>query len=80
MKKEGYIAMWRKPVNNTCYASHGAGVQPPICDSDDDPENVCYVGARACVTEVQNCQRMIMDLIIQRGLHAFMIHLTGFRV
>ncbi|KAH9691420.1 hypothetical protein KPL70_016093 [Citrus sinensis] len=38
--KEGYIAMWRKPVNNTCYASHGAGVQPPICDSDDDPENV----------------------------------------
>lgn len=40
MKKEGYIAMWRKPVNNTGYASHGAGVQPPICDSDDDPENV----------------------------------------
>ncbi|KAK9216242.1 hypothetical protein WN944_008249 [Citrus x changshan-huyou] len=44
-KKEGYIAMWRKPVNNTCYASHGAGVQPPICDSDDDPENVWFAAA-----------------------------------
>ncbi|GAY52072.1 hypothetical protein CUMW_139150 [Citrus unshiu] len=53
VKKEGYIAMWRKPVNNTCYASHGAGVQPPICDSDDDPENLCWCeGMRHRSTEL----------------------------
>ncbi|GAY52071.1 hypothetical protein CUMW_139150 [Citrus unshiu] len=53
INKEGYIAMWRKPVNNTCYASHGAGVQPPICDSDDDPENLCWCeGMRHRSTEL----------------------------
>lgn len=42
VKKEGYIAIWQKPVNNTCYLSRGAGVIPPLCNSDDDPDNVWY--------------------------------------
>jgi hypothetical protein len=43
VKKEGYIAIWQKPVNNTCYLSRGAGVSPPLCNSEDDPDNVWYV-------------------------------------
>lgn len=40
VKKEGYIAIWRKPLNNSCYLSRGAEVQPPLCDPSDDPDNV----------------------------------------
>lgn len=42
VKRDGNIAVWRKPLNNSCYIRHAAGVQPPICDSNDDPDNVWY--------------------------------------
>ncbi|CAL5391604.1 unnamed protein product [Camellia sinensis] len=38
--KEGYIAIWQKPLNNSCYLSREAGTRPPLCDSDDDPDSV----------------------------------------
>jgi hypothetical protein len=40
VKKEGYIAIWRKPLNNSCYLNRDSGVQPPVCDSNDDPDKV----------------------------------------
>ncbi|KAI8564114.1 hypothetical protein RHMOL_Rhmol03G0157100 [Rhododendron molle] len=40
VKKEGYIAIWQKPSDNSCYLSREAGTQPPLCDSEDDPDNV----------------------------------------
>ncbi|KAJ6983056.1 hypothetical protein NC653_026007 [Populus alba x Populus x berolinensis] len=40
VKKEGYIAIWRKPLNNGCYLSRDTGAIPPLCDPDDDPDNV----------------------------------------
>lgn len=43
VKKEGYIAIWQKPLNNSCYLSREAGTSPPLCDKDDDPDNVWYV-------------------------------------
>lgn len=43
VKKEGYIAIWQKPLNNSCYLSREAGTLPPLCDKDDDPDNVWYV-------------------------------------
>ena len=43
VKKEGYIAIWQKPFNNSCYLSREAGTNPPLCDPDDDPDNVWYV-------------------------------------
>ncbi|KAJ7965488.1 S-adenosyl-L-methionine-dependent methyltransferases superfamily protein [Quillaja saponaria] len=52
VRKEGYIAIWRKPLNNSCYLSRDPGVEPPICDSNDDPDNVWYVGLKACITEL----------------------------
>ncbi|KAK2968544.1 hypothetical protein RJ640_009389 [Escallonia rubra] len=50
VKKEGYIAIWQKPFNNSCYLSRENGTQPPLCDPDDDPDNVWYVNLKACIT------------------------------
>ncbi|KAM0941370.1 putative S-adenosyl-L-methionine-dependent methyltransferase [Dioscorea sansibarensis] len=52
VKKEGYIAIWRKPLNNTCYISRNPGTHPPLCDPDDDPNNVWYVNLKACITRL----------------------------
>ncbi|KAI8558986.1 hypothetical protein RHMOL_Rhmol04G0139000 [Rhododendron molle] len=52
VKKEGYIAIWQKPSNNSCYLSREAGSQPPLCDSEDDPDNVWYVDLKACITRL----------------------------
>ncbi|GAB4831841.1 hypothetical protein Ancab_005855 [Ancistrocladus abbreviatus] len=52
VKKEGYVAIWRKPLNNSCYLSRQAGTQPPICDPDDDPDNAWYVNLNACITRL----------------------------
>ncbi|KAG5552417.1 hypothetical protein RHGRI_010481 [Rhododendron griersonianum] len=52
VKKEGYIAIWQKPSNNSCYLSREAGTQPPLCDSEDDPDNVWYVDLKACITRL----------------------------
>ncbi|KAJ6685328.1 SAM-DEPENDENT METHYLTRANSFERASE [Salix purpurea] len=49
VKKEGYIAIWRKPLNNSCYLSRDSGAQPPLCDSNDDPDSVWYVSLRPCM-------------------------------
>ncbi|XP_040999048.1 probable methyltransferase PMT10 isoform X2 [Juglans microcarpa x Juglans regia] len=50
VKKKGYIAIWQKPLNNSCYLNRDNGLQPPLCDSNDDPDNVWYVGLKACIT------------------------------
>ncbi|WOL16559.1 putative methyltransferase PMT11 [Canna indica] len=52
VKKEGYIAIWRKPLNNTCYESRDSGAQPPLCDAKDDPDNVWYVNLKACISRL----------------------------
>ncbi|XP_065881920.1 probable methyltransferase PMT10 isoform X2 [Euphorbia lathyris] len=48
-KKEGYTAIWRKPLNNSCYLIRDTGAQPPLCNSSD-PDNVWYVNLTACIT------------------------------
>ncbi|XP_057475649.1 probable methyltransferase PMT11 [Actinidia eriantha] len=50
VKKEGYIAIWQKPLNNSCYLSREAGTRPPLCDADDDLDNVWYVDLKACIS------------------------------
>lgn len=52
VKKEGYIAIWQKPLNNTCYLSREEGTQPQLCDPDDDPDDVWYVNLKACITRL----------------------------
>ncbi|KAK8549048.1 hypothetical protein V6N12_061947 [Hibiscus sabdariffa] len=53
VKKEGYIAIWRKPLNNSCYLNRDTGALPPLCDPDDNSDNVWYVDLRACITQLQ---------------------------
>ncbi|XP_058099400.1 probable methyltransferase PMT11 [Magnolia sinica] len=50
VKKEGYLAIWQKPLNNSCYVNRDTGVQPPLCETDDDPDNVWYIDLKACIT------------------------------
>ncbi|XP_016454570.1 putative methyltransferase PMT11 [Nicotiana tabacum] len=52
VKKEGYIAIWQKPLNNSCYLSREEGTQLPFCDPQDDPDNVWYVDLKACITRL----------------------------
>ncbi|KAJ4823828.1 hypothetical protein Tsubulata_035534 [Turnera subulata] len=52
VKKEGDIAIWQKPLNNSCYLNRSSGVQPPLCDSSYDPDNVWYVTLTSCITRL----------------------------
>ncbi|KAF8052421.1 hypothetical protein N665_1561s0010 [Sinapis alba] len=54
VKKEGYIAIWQKPTNNTCYLSRDAGIMPPLCNPEDDPDSVWYVDLKACITRIED--------------------------
>lgn len=52
VKKEGYVAIWQKPFNNSCYLNRKAATKPPLCDPDDDPDDVWYVDLKACITRL----------------------------
>ncbi|XP_039071421.1 probable methyltransferase PMT10 [Hibiscus syriacus] len=52
VKKEGYIAIWRKPLNNSCYLNRDTGALPPLCDPDVNSDNVWYVDLKACITQL----------------------------
>ncbi|KAL1208675.1 putative methyltransferase PMT10 [Cardamine amara subsp. amara] len=52
IKKEGYIAVWRKPLNNSCYVSREVGTKPPLCRPDDDPDDVWYVDMKPCIARL----------------------------
>ncbi|CAH9065239.1 unnamed protein product, partial [Cuscuta europaea] len=52
VKKEGYIAIWQKPLNNSCYLNRVQGTHPPLCEPDDDPDNVWYADMKACITHL----------------------------
>lgn len=51
LKKEGYIAIWQKPLNNSCYATNRKPeAKPPLCEISDDPDNVWYGELKSCIT------------------------------
>ncbi|KAL4576297.1 hypothetical protein LXL04_012389 [Taraxacum kok-saghyz] len=52
VKKEGYIAIFQKPLNNTCYLSRESGTLPPLCDPKDDPDDVWYVDLKPCISRL----------------------------
>lgn len=52
VKKNGYMAVWRKPLNNSCYLNRAEGTQPPLCDPNDDPDKVWYTDLKACITRL----------------------------
>ncbi|KAL5567586.1 hypothetical protein UlMin_024161 [Ulmus minor] len=52
VKKDGYIAIWKKPSNNSCYLNREEGTKPPLCDPKDDPDKVWYVDLKPCITQL----------------------------
>ncbi|KAI3458656.1 hypothetical protein Pfo_015319 [Paulownia fortunei] len=52
VKKEGYIAIWQKHLNNSCYFSREEGIQPPLCEPDDEPDSVWYADLKACIARL----------------------------
>lgn len=58
VKKEGYIAIWQKPLNNSCYFSRDSGIQPALCDADDDLNSVWYLQE-----PLGNCSIVVQSLI-----------------
>ncbi|XP_052728859.1 probable methyltransferase PMT12 isoform X2 [Vigna angularis] len=52
LKKDGYIAVWQKPAENSCYTNREAGSKPPLCDPTDDPDSLWYVDLKACISEL----------------------------
>ncbi|KAL6290997.1 hypothetical protein ACE6H2_008507 [Prunus campanulata] len=52
VKKDGYIAIWQKPLNNSCYLNRDPGTKPPLCDPSDDPDKVWNVDQKACITRL----------------------------
>ncbi|KAD7480176.1 hypothetical protein R6Q59_008946 [Mikania micrantha] len=54
VKKEGYIAIWQKPLNNSCYLNREPGTLPPLCDEKDDPDDVWYVDLKPCISRLPN--------------------------
>ncbi|RDY01588.1 putative methyltransferase PMT11, partial [Mucuna pruriens] len=41
LKKDGYIAVWQKPFDNSCYLEREAGTKPPL-----------YADLKACISEL----------------------------
>ncbi|XP_031503482.1 probable methyltransferase PMT11 [Nymphaea colorata] len=50
VEKQENIRFWKKPFNNICYTSRGAGAQPPLCDALDNQDDVWYVKLKNCIT------------------------------
>ena len=53
VSKEGYIAVWQKPLNNSCYLVRDPDIRPPLCDQDDNPDDLWYLlFAQPCHTSL----------------------------
>nr|XP_043619512.1 probable methyltransferase PMT11 isoform X2 [Erigeron canadensis] len=50
VKKEGYIAILQKPLDNSCYLNRDSETQPPLCRKEDNPDDVWYVDLKPCIT------------------------------
>ncbi|CAH9075613.1 unnamed protein product [Cuscuta epithymum] len=52
VKREGGIAIWKKPLNNSCYVNRRPTATPSLCGTDDDPDYVWYVNMKTCITRL----------------------------
>ncbi|KAJ8899326.1 hypothetical protein K2173_018300 [Erythroxylum novogranatense] len=48
--KRDQTVIWVKPLTNDCYMEREPGTQPPLCQSDDNPDAVWDVKMEACIT------------------------------
>lgn len=48
---KGDIAVWQKPLDDTCYNSREEDTIPPLCDDSIDPDASWYVPMRPCIVK-----------------------------
>lgn len=48
--KRDQTVIWAKPLSNSCYLKRDPGTNPPLCDSDDDPDTTWNVLMKACIS------------------------------
>ncbi|XP_062010231.1 probable methyltransferase PMT9 [Rosa rugosa] len=49
-KKEQSV-VWAKPLTNSCYLKRDPWTQPPLCNSDDDPDAIWNVSMKTCISQ-----------------------------
>ncbi|KAH7281048.1 hypothetical protein KP509_36G027200 [Ceratopteris richardii] len=49
---KGDIAVWQKPIDDTCYNERSEETEPPICDDSIDPDAAWYVPMRPCIAKL----------------------------
>eukprot|EP00252_Welwitschia_mirabilis_P027680 TRINITY_DN9567_c0_g1_i1.p1 TRINITY_DN9567_c0_g1~~TRINITY_DN9567_c0_g1_i1.p1 ORF type:complete len:367 (+),score=29.14 TRINITY_DN9567_c0_g1_i1:157-1101(+) len=47
--KKGNIAVWQKPIDNTCYVTRAKTAYPTVCDDSIEADAAWYVPIRACL-------------------------------
>ncbi|CAN6471642.1 unnamed protein product [Victoria cruziana] len=52
VKKEGRIAIWKKPTGNSCYINREDGAEPPLCEFDEDLDDVWNVNLKPCISRL----------------------------
>lgn len=50
VSRRDQTVIWAKPLSNSCYMKRSRGTQPPLCMSDDDPNEAWNVPMKACIT------------------------------
>lgn len=51
---EGDIAVWQKPLDDTCYSERAEDTVPALCDDSFDTDSAWYVPMRACITKASS--------------------------
>ncbi|GER49142.1 S-adenosyl-L-methionine-dependentmethyltransferases superfamily protein [Striga asiatica] len=52
VNKKGYITIWQKPLNNSCYLNRDRYVQPSLCDPEDNPDDIWNATLKECITRL----------------------------
>ncbi|KAK9108439.1 hypothetical protein Syun_024450 [Stephania yunnanensis] len=50
VSKKDQTVIWAKPLNNQCYLMKAPRAQPPLCNSEDDPDASWNVLMKPCIT------------------------------
>ncbi|XP_010251021.1 PREDICTED: probable methyltransferase PMT9 isoform X1 [Nelumbo nucifera] len=50
VSKRDQTVIWAKSLSNSCYLKRDPGTQPPLCNSDDDPDASWNVPLKSCIT------------------------------
>lgn len=49
---QGDIAVWQKPIDDTCYNERAEETVPPLCDDSIDPDAAWYAPMRPCIVKL----------------------------